>query len=216
MRPERPVTMHKIKHTEVITVIGSTKYEDTMIDKCQSLQADGFLSLMTFIGKKETYPHTEDTLMTEGYKRLSISDFAMCMNVDGYVGDNTAREIHFAELVAQIPVCFNYDLISDKLLKVLNVVFMDDKKKLHLWNELNTDISINTIFIREKLKIHDEVRKFIPESEIELLPKIIADTLTSSIGCIEFLDVDIQYLSDTKFENKIKKSKLYIPDKKEE
>lgn len=216
MKPARPVTMYRIKNTEVITVIGSTKYEDQMIDKCQSLQSEGYLPLMTFIGKKETYPHTEDMLMTEGYKRLSISDFAMCMNVDGYVGDNTAREIHFAELVNHIPVCFNYDMISDKLLKVLNVVFEDDKKKLHLWNEFDTKTSINTIYIREKPKIHDEVKKFIPEADIQLLPQYIADTLSSSIFAVEYIHVDIVYLSDTKFENKIKKSKLYIPNKEEE
>lgn len=216
MKPARPVTMYRVKNTEVITVIGSTKYEDQMIDKCQSLQAEGYLPLMTFIGKKETYPHTEDTLMTEGYKRLSISNFAMCMNVDGYVGDNTAREIHFAEFVANIPVCFNFDIISSKLLSVLNVFFEDDKKQLHLWNEFNTKIDIKTIYIRERPIIHDEVRKFIPISDITNLHKHIADILTDSIYAVEYIHVDIVYLSDTKFENKIKKSKLYIPDKKEE
>ena len=73
----------EIHNVKVGTVIGSTRFEEEMKDIARKMQSYGYLSLITSIGKEPTYPVTENILMKEGYKRLDLSDFAVCINKDG-------------------------------------------------------------------------------------------------------------------------------------
>ena len=68
------LTMDNIDKTEVVTVIGSTRFDKEMIDKARYLQSTGKLSLITSITKEPTYAVSEDILMKEGYKRINLSD----------------------------------------------------------------------------------------------------------------------------------------------
>lgn len=107
-------TRAEIAQVPVGTVIGSTRFEEDMKDMARIIQSYSSLALMTSITKEPTYPINENILMIEGYKRLSISDFAVCINKNGYIGDNTAREYYFATFIARIPVYFSHDLVTEK------------------------------------------------------------------------------------------------------
>lgn len=144
------LTLDNINKTEVVTVIGSTRFDKEMNDKARYLQSTGHLSLITSITKEPTYAVSEDMLMKEGYKRINLSDTVVCMNCHGYIGENTAREYQYATLVRRIPVYFDEDEVTEHMLKYLNSYFIDNEGQYRLWNYSNIEgLTVKTICIRE-------------------------------------------------------------------
>ncbi|MFX0102672.1 MAG: hypothetical protein ACFFCS_24105 [Candidatus Hodarchaeota archaeon] len=86
---------------EVVFLIGSVRFKDTFFEvekkltmkerKCVLLPyLDGFFN-------KEGYTEDEwEFLMEPGLKKIDMADTVFVVNVDGYIGTHTAREIEYA------------------------------------------------------------------------------------------------------------------------
>lgn len=203
----------EISETPVGTVIGSTKFEEDMMDVARKLQSYGCLSLVTSITKEPTYPISEELLMKEGYKRLSISDFAVCVNNGGYIGENTAREYYFSTFIMRIPVYFVHDMVQEKMLNYINAFIVTDSGNYHLWNHDICDRAYNVkkLFIRNSPKISPDIIDMMdPNISKEFLSSILSNDLRNQM---KNTDCPVVMLSDAVFESILRESKLYIPDK---
>ena len=204
----------EINNVKVGTVIGSTRFEDEMKDMARKLQSYGYLSLITSIGKEPTYPVSENLLMKEGYKRLDLSDFTVCINKDGYIGENTAREIYYATFIKRIPVIFEYDMITEKMLKYINAFIISSSNKFHLLNTdaLERGYQIKKIYIRDNVKISEDIKDMIPNYDSELLSAMISLDMRKQLRDME---IPVVMLNDNRFESIMRESSLYYPVEEE-
>lgn len=86
---------------KIITVCGSLKYKDEMMEITEkmALQGNCMLSIVypTKPGK-EAYTAEEKDLLRKMHKeRIRLSDAILVMNADHYIGSHTKSEIEFAK-----------------------------------------------------------------------------------------------------------------------
>lgn len=219
------ITKKDIDNSTVITIIGSTKFYDDMKMAALSFNDMGSTSLCTFVDKSapEGFEFEEKSLMIEGYKRLSLSDIALVINKDGYIGDNTLREIQYASFIAKIPVLFDSNYITEKALKELNIYYIGIDGSPCLFNEtelnsekypnigcldLEADKFMRTIMVRKRPIINDETMSILGGKvatgyDTERLITIYKSALVNA------KNIPVLYLEDDEFENTIRKSQIY-------
>lgn len=207
----------EIHDISVITIIGSTKYEISKKNIAEYIQAAGYLSLMTSVGKKSSINIPEDVLMKEGYKRIDISDFVYCANIYGYIGDNTIREYHYATMVKRIPVHFVSNYITPKMLSGLNFYFEDKEGKPRIslslfgnsikqFEEIIEEIAC--VKIRKNPVISPDVFDLIEPLDVDFIPEMLkADIIINYIDSNPNIKIDM--VDDDVFEAKIKESDIY-------
>lgn len=214
-----------IKDSTVISIIGSTKFYDDMKIAALSFNDMGATSLCTFVDKSapEGFDFEEKTLMIEGYKRLLLSDIALVINKGGYIGDNTLREIQYANFVAKIPVIFDSEYITEKALKELNIYYIGIDGSPCLFTEtdfnsekypnigaldLEAEKFMRSIIVRRRPIINDEILYIIGGKvatgyDTERLLTVYKSAL------IDVRNIPVLYLEDGEFENTIRKSQIY-------
>ena len=84
----------------VITICGSTKFKDQILDAAKKLTLDDHIVLMPTI-----FEHADNEDLTTEQKirldnlhkqKISMSDAIFVVNVDGYIGESTFGEIDWA------------------------------------------------------------------------------------------------------------------------
>ena len=84
---------------KVITICGSLKYQNIMMEEAQKLTMEGNCVLTP------TYPVIKDykisqeemnNLKESHLKRIELSDAIYVLNVDNYIGESTSIEIDYA------------------------------------------------------------------------------------------------------------------------
>jgi hypothetical protein len=103
----------KKKVYPVITLCGSTKFKDAFEEQRKKLSLEGYvvISLGTFehSGDKEvwegkpegTYTETKNMIDDMHYQKIDMADKIMVINVGGYIGESTAKEIEYAKLTGK-------------------------------------------------------------------------------------------------------------------
>jgi len=94
------------KFPEIVTICGSTKFCDMMAVKMWELSKQGIIALGPQLLPK-WYTEVEDHLAEhEGvveildelhFRKIDISNSIFVMNVDGYIGNQTKKEIEYAK-----------------------------------------------------------------------------------------------------------------------
>lgn len=88
-------------HRSVIAMIGSTRFQETFLDKCWEFSAKGYVvTLPNFRPSNKMakgFDIPEDILEDIGYKRIDMADKIYVVNEDGYIGESTRKEIRYAE-----------------------------------------------------------------------------------------------------------------------
>ena len=93
------------KHRDVVAMIGSTRFQNTFIEKCWELSAKGFVVTLpnfrpaTQMAKGFDIP--EEILEDIGFKRIDMADKVYVVNEDGYIGDSTRKEIAYAKSIGK-------------------------------------------------------------------------------------------------------------------
>lgn len=85
------------KDDKILTICGSMKFSNIMLELEQRLTLKGYTVLMPMMLEKDDY--TEDSINTfraAHLEKIMLSDAIYVVNVDGYVGQHTASEIEFA------------------------------------------------------------------------------------------------------------------------
>ena len=85
--------------SKIVTICGSFKYKDMMLKKALELEViDKYVVLQPVYGY-DGYDYSEDDFKVLGelhFKRIDISDAIYVVNVDGYIGESTKKEIEYA------------------------------------------------------------------------------------------------------------------------
>lgn len=86
---------------EVIAMIGSTRFQNTFIEKCWEFSALGYIVTLpnfrpaSMMAKGFDIP--EDILEDIGFERVNMADKVYVINEDGYIGSSTRKEIDYAK-----------------------------------------------------------------------------------------------------------------------
>ena len=85
----------------VITICGSTKFKDEILEAARTLTLDNHIVLAPFI-----FHHADDEELTQEMKirldnlhkeKINMSDAIFVVNVNGYIGESTYGEIDWAQ-----------------------------------------------------------------------------------------------------------------------
>ena len=85
----------------IITICGSTKFKDQILEAAKTLTLDNHIVLAPFI-----FHHADDEELTQEAKirldnlhkeKINMSDAIFVVNVGGYIGESTYSEIDWAQ-----------------------------------------------------------------------------------------------------------------------
>lgn len=84
---------------KIITICGSFKYKDDMVSIAEKLCLEGncVLSPLYPICDKKYSDNEKKMLGKIHFERIKISDAILVVDIDGYIGDATNKEIEFAK-----------------------------------------------------------------------------------------------------------------------
>ena len=103
-RMERQIMIGKYK---VITLCGSTRFKDAFLEaqKRLTLQGNIVISVGLFghSGDEEVWAEgTKEMLDDIHLRKIDLADEIFVINVGGYIGESTRREIEYAEATGKI------------------------------------------------------------------------------------------------------------------
>ncbi len=85
---------------KVVTLCGSLKYQNEMIKIARNLEVTfGYCVLQCvydFAGKNDTQ-RERDKIIRAHFKKIDLCDFIYVVNIDGFIGESTKREIEYAK-----------------------------------------------------------------------------------------------------------------------
>lgn len=83
---------------KIITICGSMRFKKEMIDIATKLELEGNLVIQCvyFQEDKNLTDADLDMLSKIHYKKIEISDAIFVVNVKGYIGNSTKKEINYA------------------------------------------------------------------------------------------------------------------------
>ncbi len=94
IRPEQRKT------PEIVTLCGSTKFKKEFLDAQKKLTLEGSIVISVgFFGHADNDPVSEEQkieLNVLHFRKIDISDSIFVVNVKGYIGESTKREISYA------------------------------------------------------------------------------------------------------------------------
>ena len=102
---------------KIITVCGSMKYYNTMMDITEKLELEGNCMLVPIFNPNKTskncYSEEECIILDKMHKeRIKLSDAILVCNVDNYIGNSTKKEIEFAKELGK-DVIYYTDIINE-------------------------------------------------------------------------------------------------------
>lgn len=86
---------------KVVTLCGSTRFKEEFLEANKRLTLQGYIVLMPGVfahsGDKEAFdPEVKGILDNMHFRKIDLSDEVYVLNVGGYIGESTAREIDYA------------------------------------------------------------------------------------------------------------------------
>lgn len=85
--------------SKVVTICGSMKFEKEMIEIAQDLELKyGYVVIQCiYFPKEKKLTKKEKELVSQNhFKKIDISDAIYVVNVNGYIGESTKKEIEYA------------------------------------------------------------------------------------------------------------------------
>ena len=109
-------TKQGIAGRKIVLLIGSTRFQDDFLEVAWKLTKEkGCVVLLpnfrpsTMMSKG--FDIDEDILEDIGFTKIDFCDEVYVVNVDGYIGSSTAKEIEYAKFIEK-PVYFVYENIE--------------------------------------------------------------------------------------------------------
>ena len=85
---------------KIVTICGSMKYKDIMLEKALELGLKYKYVVLQPVYGLDNYNYSVEDKKILGelhFKRIDISDAIFVINVDGYIGESTMKEIEYAK-----------------------------------------------------------------------------------------------------------------------
>ena len=91
-----------IQNYKIVTLCGSTRFKEQFLEVQKRLTLEGYIvisvGLFGHSGDKEVWqPGTKEMLDDMHLRKIDLADEIFVINVDGYIGESTRREIIYAE-----------------------------------------------------------------------------------------------------------------------
>ncbi len=85
---------------KVVTICGSMKFKDKMMEIARDLEIKNKYVVIQCVYSNDKFNKEEQVLLADlHYKKIDISDAIYVVNVDGYIGTSTKKEIKYAKLL---------------------------------------------------------------------------------------------------------------------
>ena len=83
---------------KVVTICGSMKFKDKMMEVAKDLEIKNKYVVIQCVYSNDKFNEEEQVLLADlHYKKIDISDAIYVVNVDGYIGTSTKKEIEYAK-----------------------------------------------------------------------------------------------------------------------
>lgn len=83
---------------KVVTICGSMKFKDKMMEVARDLEIKNKYVVIQCVYSNDRFNEEEQVLLADlHYKKIDISDVIYVVNVDGYIGTSTKKEIEYAK-----------------------------------------------------------------------------------------------------------------------
>jgi hypothetical protein len=91
-----------ISNYKIITLCGSTRFRDEFISQQKRLTLDGHIvisvGLFGHSGDPEVWSEKTKVMLDDMHlRKIDLADEIFVINVDGYIGESTSREIEYAK-----------------------------------------------------------------------------------------------------------------------
>ena len=89
---------------KIVTICGSMKFKEKMIEIAKDLEIKDKYVVIQCIYSNDKFSDNEQSILADlHYKKIDISDAIYVVNVDGYIGSSTGKEVEYAKkLVKEI------------------------------------------------------------------------------------------------------------------
>lgn len=83
---------------KIVTICGSMKFKDKMMEVAKELEIKNkYIVIQCVYGNGKFSEEEQKILADLHYKKIEISDAIYVINVDGYIGNSTSKEISYAK-----------------------------------------------------------------------------------------------------------------------
>ena len=83
---------------KIVTICGSMKFKEKMLEVAKELEIKNNYIVIQCIYSDDKFSETEkQTLAKLHYGKIEISDAIYVVNVNGYIGNSTRKEIEYAK-----------------------------------------------------------------------------------------------------------------------
>ena len=83
---------------KIVTICGSMKFKDKMMEIAKELEIKNRYVVIQCIYSSDNFSEKEQqTLADLHYNKIEISDAIYVINVNGYIGSSTSKEIEYAK-----------------------------------------------------------------------------------------------------------------------
>lgn len=83
---------------KIVTICGSMKFKDKMLEIAKDLEIKNKYIVIQCVYTNDKFTDDELSILSDlHYKKIDISDAIYVVNVDGYIGSQTSKEIEYAK-----------------------------------------------------------------------------------------------------------------------
>lgn len=83
---------------KIVTICGSMKFKEKMMEIAKDLEINDKYVVIQCVYSNDKFSENEQQILADlHYKKIDISDAIYVVNVDGYIGSSTNKEIEYAK-----------------------------------------------------------------------------------------------------------------------
>ena len=84
--------------SKIVTICGSMKFKDKMMEVAKNLEINNKYIVIQCIYSNDIFNEEEQQILSDlHYNKIEISDAIYVVNVNGYIGNQTSKEIEYAK-----------------------------------------------------------------------------------------------------------------------
>lgn len=83
---------------KIVTICGSMRFKDKMLEISKELEIENKYVVIQCIYSNDKFTEKEQQILSDlHYNKIKISDAIYVVNVNGYIGNSTGKEIEYAK-----------------------------------------------------------------------------------------------------------------------
>lgn len=87
---------------KIVTICGSMKFKDKMMEVAKDLEINNKYIVLQCIYSNDRFNESEQQILADlHYNKIEISDAIYVINVKGYIGSSTIKEIEYAKKIGK-------------------------------------------------------------------------------------------------------------------